>query len=75
MPNLFLIIPPSYFHLFDILSKKYGGDQFSWIVNRWYRINQKDVIDTLTDFIDINKRNNVRFVKMADIYQSYKESH
>ena len=28
---------------------------------------------TEDNFIDINKRNNVRFVKMADIYQSYKE--
>jgi len=62
-----------YFHLFDILSKKCGGDQFSWIVNRWYRINQKDVINTLTDFIETNIKNNVRFVRMIDIYRSHKE--
>ena len=60
-----------YFHLFDILPKKFGGDQFSWVVNQWYNIKQKDILSTLTDFIDINNRNNMQFVKMADIYHSY----
>lgn len=60
-----------YFHLFDILPEKNGGEQFGWVVNQWYRIKQKNVLDTLRNFIATNSKNQTPFVKMIDLCQSY----
>ena len=60
-----------YLHLFDILPNKKGGDQFNWVVNKWYSIKQKEALNTLTDFVDAGIRNNMRFVRLVDVYRSY----